>query len=379
MKHNQSANEQTLPEESKLRSFITSALAGGAFGLVVGTIFLLMGIVDNFSPIVFLGGIALLTSSVSGLSGLGGALLDDTLKNRGLESPALRSLSIFIVITAVTFSVAFILISNFGWVEMAPAAEQYALPGMFMGLIFGALVALINYRLWSIKQKVHLLELENRYLAELSEKNQLLQEASRNMAVAEERNSMARELHDSISQGIHGIVYSIHSLRRQIGANSPTEEIISHLEQTTEATLQELRRLIMELTPSPLDDNSLRDALRLHCELFSRRQQIKVDLELEYGGTLTPEQEVAVYRIVQEALANIQQHTTAKHVVISLVKEQDQIRLRIIDDGQGFDPTAVEKGNGLSNMATRARQNNGDFYLDSRLGSGTVITVGFRI
>ncbi|MDW7683562.1 MAG: histidine kinase, partial [Bacillota bacterium] len=292
MEHNEAVNEETFPEDSRKKSFMTSALAGGAFGLVIGIVFLLMGIVD-LPPVPFVAGLILLTSGVSGISGLGGAILDDGLKTRGLESAGLRSLVIFIVITAVTFGTAFLFIRHFRWGQISPTLQQYAVPGMFLGLVFGILVAFINYRIWKIQQKLHLLKVENRYLSELAEKDQLLQEAARNILVAEERNSMARELHDSISQGMHGIVFSLHSLRRQLGNDSDAEEILSHLEETTQATLQELRRLIMELTPSPLEDNSLEEALRLHCDLFSRRQQIDTDIQLQYKGKLTPEQEVA--------------------------------------------------------------------------------------
>lgn len=376
MKRNEFVNEKALPENGKRRSFITSGLAGGAFGLVISTVFLLMGIVD-MSPIPFVGGITLLTSSISGLSGLCGAVLDDNLQKWGLESPAIRAIVIFLVITFITFGTALIVISNLEWGQVPPTLQQLGYPGMFLGLVFGILVALINHRLWVIQQKVHLLRIENRYLTELAEKDHLLQEAARNMTVAEERNTMARELHDSISQGIHGIVYSLRSLRRQLGDNSHAEEIISHLEQTTHATQQELRRMIMELTPSPLEDNSLVEALKLHCDLFSRRQQISIDLQLKYDGTLTSEQEVAVYRIVQEAMANIQQHANTRHVVISLANDQKLTRLRISDHGVGFDPASVQMGNGLVNMATRARQNNAIYKLESRPGTGTVIEVDF--
>lgn len=373
---NNSGKENSLPTSEKKKASLTSALAGGAFGFVIGTVFLLIGIVE-IHPAVFLGGLTLLTSGVSGVSGLGGAVLDDILKKWGMESPALRSLINFLIMAVLTFGTTIFLVNRFGLAQGAPQLKQYAIPGMFLGLVFGILVAVISYRNWQIQQKVDLLEMENRYLAELAEKDQLLQEASRNLAVAKERNSMARELHDSISQGIHGIGYSIHSLRRQLGDNSQTEEVIVHLEQTTQATLKELRRLIMELTPSPLDSTSLTDALQLHCDLFSRRQQITLELQLNYEGSLTPEQEVAAYRILQEALANIQKHANADYVAISLLEDKNETSLRIEDNGHGFNPETVIKGNGLDNMATRARQNNASFKIESHPGSGTIIEVNF--
>ena len=70
-----------------------------------------------------------------------------------------------------------------------------------------------NYLVWRNRQKMMLLEMENRHLADLTSREELLREAAHNLAVSEERNRMARELHDTISQGMHGIVYSLRSLR----------------------------------------------------------------------------------------------------------------------------------------------------------------------
>jgi signal transduction histidine kinase len=358
------------------KSFRTSVVAGAAFGLVIGIVFLLLNVVD-FQPLPFLGSLIVVTSLASGLAGLGGAFLDIQLEHWGLTNPALRSLVNFLVVASLTFGTAVLIVSRSGWLDVAQGLQNYALPGMFLGLVFGVLVAAISYRLDRVQQRVRLLEMENRYLTDMAEKDQLLQEAARNLAVAEERNSMARELHDSISQGIHGIVFSLHSLRRQLGQGCEAEEILGHLEQTTQATLQEMRRLITELSPSPLENNSLEEALELHCELFSLRQQIPVELSLQYGGQLAPEQEAAIYRIVQEALANIQQHAGARHVEIALSDETERTVLRIQDDGCGFQPETAARGYGLTNMATRARQNYGEFQIRSQHGQGTVVDVVF--
>ena len=376
MSHEDKITGNSLRLKETRRAFLTSLLAGCAFGLIAGTVFLLMGVVD-LHPVIFLPGLMLLTGSISGLAGTAGAVLDNFLQDRGIKSNLLRLAVTFLLLSGITFSIAALLVKNFGWDQAAPTLQQFAVPGMFLGLVFGAVVALVNYRLWSIQQKVRMLEIENRYLAELAEKDRLLQEAARNLAVNEERNRMARELHDSISQGMHGIVFSLHSLRRQLSNNAGTAEIVSHLEATTQATLQELRRLIMELTPSPLDDGSLNEALALHADLFSRRQQIELAAKFDYHGTLAPEQEEAIYRITQEALANIQKHAGAKRVELSLHSENNSVVLRIKDNGRGFDPQATAKGNGLRNMATRARQNNGEFNLKSSPATGTSIEVVF--
>jgi signal transduction histidine kinase len=374
VKHEKPPEEQVPIRYEIRRAFLTSALAGGAFGLIAGVVFLLTGATDA-SPLPVLGGITLVTANFSGLAGVVGTVLDNFLKTR-VSSPPLRTGLIFLAVSVLIFGITLILIKTFGFEAVFPL-ERYAYLGMFLGLVFGIVFAAVSYRLETIRQKMHLLELENRYLSELAAKDHLLQEAARNLAVAEERNRMARELHDSISQGMHGIVFSLHSLKRRLDGDPNSEEILGHLEATTQSTLQELKRLIMELTPSPLENSSLAEALKLHCELFAQRLQMELNLDIKYEGGLSPEQEEAAYRITQEALSNIQQHAGATRVEQRLTQSENRVTLRIKDNGRGFDPAGHNKGHGLRNMATRARQNGGEFHLESHPGKGTVIKVVF--
>jgi signal transduction histidine kinase len=154
-------------------------------------------------------------------------------------------------------------------------------------------------------------------------------------------------------------------------------EILGHLNETAEGTLKELRRLVMELSPSPLEDHGLVDALDLHCDLFSRRQKVQMDLNLNYGGELQPDQEVAIYRITQEALANIQKHASASHIHVSLISEKDATVLTIRDNGTGFDAGSAKKGQGLKNIADRTRQSGGKLQIQSGPGQGTTISVEY--
>ena len=255
---------------------------------------------------------------------------------------------------------------------------------MLAGLAFGAVFALIVYRTERTRERLILLELENRHLAELAAREDLLREAARNLAVAEERNRMARELHDSISQGMHGIVFALRSLRTSLAGNSRGLETLDALEETAAATLRELRRLIVELEPSPLNEHGLVEALRLHGDLFARRQQIELQLNLGYNGGLQPEQEAALYRIAQEALANIAQHARAGRVELALTTGSaagagnKAVTLTIRDNGCGFDQAAITPGFG-KNMAARARQGGGTLTISSHPGAGTAITVTLPI
>ncbi len=363
-------------KESALSHFFSSALAGGAFGLVISIVFLLTGASDVAPPLL-ISIIVLLTAVISGVAGMAGGFLDNILRQRAIKNHAKRTAVIFLIVSLSVFGIAALIISRSLDYTLTFYLQEYVLMGMFLGLLFGALFTYTTYRQWKVQQKILALEQEKRYLEELAEKNQLLQEAARNLAVAEQRNNMARELHDSISQGMHGIVYSLHSLRRLLDDDSRAGEILTHLEQTTQATLQELRHLVTELTPSPLEDNGLVGALQLHCDLFSRRQQLDLELKLEYSEALLPEQEMALYRITQEALANIAQHASAGRVEVFLQQSECRTLLTITDDGCGFDPDTVKKGVGLANMAARARQNGGEFCMEAKPGQGTSIKVTF--
>ncbi|MFP4661229.1 MAG: sensor histidine kinase [Halanaerobiales bacterium] len=248
---------------------------------------------------------------------------------------------------------------------------------------------ILEYNSWKTKKKMLILELENRYLEELTEKDEILQEASKNLFITEERNRMARELHDSISQGIHGIIYSTKSLQNYLQKDKidieQLKKIIEHLETTAEVTLGELRSMILELKPVLLEDKGLYKALVLLLDLFSKRQQIELTQEIEEIEELTPEQEVAIYRIVQEALTNIQKHSDADIVSVSLKKNQEGIKseerkiiLTIQDNGKGFDCDNYTEGNGLRNIRLRSEQNGGEIKIESHPGKGTLINVLFK-
>jgi len=257
--------------------------------------------------------------------------------------------------------------------------------GIFFGVLFAIVIAAVEYYNWKVEQKMKILELENKYLEDLAAKDTMLKEATKNLLVSKERNKMARELHDSISQDIHGISYGLSSLKNQIKKLEIDDEkinkIISHLEKTAENTSEELKYMIKELKPAALEKNSLKDALITHCELFSARQNIKVKTNIENIQELSPEHEYSIYRIVQEACNNIQKHSEADNVDISLQKENDnnKVNLNIKDNGKGFNINKIKRGNGLNNMELRTKQVGGNFEIKSQIQKGTSINAEFPI
>lgn len=353
-----------------------SAGLGGAFGLIITTlIFSRYGFPD--SVYLYFLGIPFFCALIAGLAGLSSLYLDRILLKLGLTDSKKRNYLGIIFSILVAISVSLLLSSYFGFLD-DEAQRPFILTTSVIGLVLGMVVGIIDDRLWNIRRKVLVLEMKNKYLAELAEKDQQLQETTINLIIAEERNRMARELHDSISQGIHGIIYSAHSLKQQLPQeDNITEKILEHLLTTAETTLNELRAMILELKPSLLKERGLFEALKLHCDLFAQRLKIRCDLSIGDIHGVTSRQEMAVYRIVQESLANIQQHAEADEVNLSLFQDGACLKLVIKDNGKGFDMESAQPGNGLLNMESRCRENNGSFTIKSIPGQGTRIEATF--
>ncbi len=356
--------------------FLISAGAGAGFGLVAAVIFMNQELVP-WPPALFFPVMTIGIAVYSGLLGLGTSYLEDRLRRRGMDNPFQRLAISFGAAFLVSLAVAYGVIIIVNGLKISALSHRYTIWGTVAGMAFGVIFALINYRAEITRQKMRILELENRRLAELAMREELLRKAARNLAVTEERNRMARELHDSITQNIHGILYSLRPLREVLTGNQQGMKILNHLEETAAGALQELRRLVMELSPSPLEDRGLEEALSLHCDLFARRTQVELRLELGYNGTLQPDQEMTVYRITQEALANIQKHAEASRVVVSLQNGADTTCLSITDNGKGFEPQTAKKGHGLANMADRARQSGGRLEIKSAPLQGTTVILRF--
>ncbi|MFW5788270.1 MAG: folate family ECF transporter S component, partial [Halanaerobiales bacterium] len=218
-------------------------------------------------------------------------------------------------------------------------------------------------------------------ITEIIKKEEQLKKANKDLIVSQERNRIARELHDSISQNLHGINYSVHSLRQIIQQQVDSKDfinILNHLEDTVEESLQELKNMIFELKPSKLEGQGICQALVTQCEAFTERANITLTHDIDDIKKLTPEQELAVYRILQEALTNIYKHSGADQVRIFLKEIKEKVFLTITDNGKGFNSSDY-KGYGLNNMKTRAFQNNGKLEIESQSNQGTVISVIFDI
>lgn len=202
-------------------------------------------------------------------------------------------------------------------------------------------------------------------------------------AQEEERRRLARDLHDEVNQALTAILLRLEALA-QDNPQVDLEEV-TELKRLVNQAMEELLNLARQLRPSALDDHGLMPAIETQLKRFSARTGVEVTLNAEGDPNSLPEDvQTAVYRILQEALANIGRHACATAVAVEIQAEGDQLELRVRDDGEGFDPLAVTHasngdgpgaGLGLSGMAERARLAGGELDVRSAPGGGTTVTL----
>ena len=189
-----------------------------------------------------------------------------------------------------------------------------------------------------------------------------------------ERKRLARELHDETGQALTSILLGLKPLERT-AATEEDRAAVASLRELVVSTLQDVRRLAVELRPSTLDDFGLSTAVERLAETFRDNTGMRVDVDAQLGDVRLPtEVETALYRIVQEALANIVKHAEATRVSILLTRKESSVAAVVEDDGKGFDKR--ETGDdvlGLVGMRERVGLVGGRLVIESAKGSGTTI------
>jgi signal transduction histidine kinase len=189
-----------------------------------------------------------------------------------------------------------------------------------------------------------------------------------------ERARLARELHDETGQALTSILLGLKPLE-QTAANDEARAAVASLRELVVSTLQEVRRLAVELRPSALDDFGLASAVERLAASFRDQADLQVDFEAQLGEERLPrEVETALYRIIQEALTNILKHAGASRVSILLTRRDGSAAAIVEDDGSGFDPSATsDDGLGLVGMRERVGLVGGRLRIESTSGSGTTV------
>jgi signal transduction histidine kinase len=192
-------------------------------------------------------------------------------------------------------------------------------------------------------------------------------------AVAEERARVAREIHDGLAQYLFAV--STHASMLQNGASPETT--LPQLKEAAEAAQQEARFAVLALSSAggsaPFDA-----ALRRYIDFLTADGELEVDLEIQDGMRLAPDEQIEVFRIVQEGLANARKHAGARRAEVRIEERAGERFVSVVDDGAGFDEAEIAAGQGLKNMRARAASIGGGFRLVSAPGRGTALEVVLR-
>jgi NarL family two-component system sensor histidine kinase LiaS len=194
------------------------------------------------------------------------------------------------------------------------------------------------------------------------------------LAAVETRNRLARDLHDSIKQNVFATALLVGAARTHLPPDTlPAQGYLAEAEALAEQTRQELTALIRELRPARLDDKGLAVVLREYAADWSRRMGIAVATHVQGERVIALDIEEALFRVAQEALANVAHHSGATRVTVQLAWDGAQVRLTIADDGAGFDVAhANGRGVGLASMRERVAAHDGSLHIASSAGVTTV-------
>ena len=186
-----------------------------------------------------------------------------------------------------------------------------------------------------------------------------------------ERRRLARELHDETGQALTSILLGLRAVEEANNTN------VDDLRELVVATLQDVRRLAVQLRPKALDDFGLVPALERLVEMFSESSGIAAELEAQLGGKRLPNDvETTIYRIVQEAMTNVVKHAGATNVSILLVRRGSVVTVVVEDNGSGFDVATVRDDSlGLEGMRERAELHEGRLTVETSPGAGTTLRI----
>ena len=233
----------------------------------------------------------------------------------------------------------------------------------------------------------------NRRLERIMEENaglhsQLVAQA-REAGIFDERQRMAGEIHDTLAQGLTGILAQLEAAELAERDAPRRRRHLGLAKDLARDSLAEARRSVQALRPQQLEGARLPDALRDLSGQWTRTSGVPVRVEVDGEATpLQPALEVVLFRAAQEALANIAKHSKATRAGLTLTYMHDQVSLDVLDDGKGFDPNCPRaeaspdaeprqlngNGYGLAAMRQRLRQVGGGLVIESAPGDGTTVS-----
>jgi len=192
-------------------------------------------------------------------------------------------------------------------------------------------------------------------------------------AVADERARVAREIHDGLAQ----YLFAVSTHAAMLGTGTANEATVGQLREAAAAAQQEAHFAVLALSSAggsaPFDA-----ALRRYVDFLTADGALEVDLEIQDGIRLAPDEQIEVFRIVQEGLANARKHAEARRAEVRIEERAGERFVTVADDGSGFDEGGIATGQGLKNMRARAASIGGGFRLVSSPGRGTALEIVLR-
>ena len=196
-----------------------------------------------------------------------------------------------------------------------------------------------------------------------------------------ERQRVMRDLHDSVSQKLYGLVTTTEGAQASIEAGNIIDpgEILNKIGENARQAVREMRLFLYQMQPIDLEKDGLITVLHHRLAAVEGRAELKARLLADEDIALSKEKEIELYFIAMEALNNILRHAKAKTVMVTLKQGRKNVILDVVDDGKGFDQTNLDRaGLGLANMKERTRKINGKIMIISEPNRGTRILVFAR-
>jgi signal transduction histidine kinase len=236
---------------------------------------------------------------------------------------------------------------------------------------------------YELQARVRTIVRLNRYRQLLEQRENLREMTERLIAAQEEeRQRISRELHDDLGQSLTTHMISLRNLQDDL--TLPAETLFERLQALHEQSYEifiKIRRLAHDLRPPVLDALGLKVSMQSYCVEFTRRTHLPVTFDVDESIPSLPDvYNIALYRILQEALNNIIKHAKATHVWVDLSIEDNTITLTVQDNGQGFETNANQSnGIGLSSMRERVMLAGGKFSVSSGQRRGTILSAEFPL
>jgi signal transduction histidine kinase/ligand-binding sensor domain-containing protein len=268
------------------------------------------------------------------------------------------------------------------WVESASPLHVTVIPpfwqtswfaGLSVLLIAAAVFGIYRLRVQTVEAQKAQLE---RQVQERTLEIEKLFEQTKELAIIEERNRLARELHDSAKQKAFAALAQLGTASGLIKQNvAAAQAHVSEAENLVYDVIQELTFLIQEMYPLALQEKGLAAVVREYAFEWESRTDIRVSLQIENDCRLPLQIEQALYRILQEAMANIARHSQASQAEVCVLYEAECVTLTVSDNGRGFDRSQKPKGMGLRSIRERAESVGGEALIKSAPGSGTRVEI----